>query len=54
LIKKTGRQNGSTLKVAYLFEYVLPAKAFIHGLFVNFCDFGTQLAINLTKRTTPA
>jgi hypothetical protein len=41
LIKKTGRQNGSTVKVAHLFAEVLRRKAFIHALRVNIRDLHT-------------
>jgi hypothetical protein len=41
LIKKTGRQNGSTVKVAHLFAEVLGWKAFIHAHRVNICNLHT-------------
>jgi hypothetical protein len=53
LIKKTGRQNGSRLKVAYLIEYVLMPKAFIHAPFKKFCIFTTARADEAFKNDNP-
>jgi hypothetical protein len=54
MFKKTGRRNGSAIKVAYLFKLVLAPEHLFAGDHVNICNFHTTACPFRRKMTTPA